>query len=59
MFFNYKDNFPPVEPSEVVAHATPTVGRPETPWEITLERLHIGQENDLIHKQKVFCTNKW
>ena len=33
VFFKYKDTVPPVEPAVVVSQATPTAGRPGTPWE--------------------------
>ena len=59
MFLEYKYTFPPVEPTKVVAQATPTTGCPGIPWERTLEQLHIVWEADLIHKHKMFCLIGW
>ena len=43
----------------MVAQATPTVERPGTPWEWTLEGKHIGREADFIHNCGVFCLTEW
>ena len=59
VLFKYKDINPPVEPTEVVLQATTDAGHPRTPWERTLERLHIGREADLIQKKAVFYLNDW
>ena len=50
---------PPVDPEEVVVHATTTVRRPRSPWEGLLAWLYGGQEAELIDVWEVLCLTDY